>query len=119
MRTPQSSIAPRDIVEVDFPFKSGDGSKVRPALVIYKTPEACDRGVLVVLPVTSSPQAVCDTDVALVDWQSAGLSKPSTVRCHRTAFINVSRVKRTFGTISELDWQEVKDVLRRVFCSEG
>jgi len=60
-----------------FPFTSGTGSKVRPVLVLFDLQQDA-----VICRVTSAHRSG-PLDVALNDWQIAGLLKPSVARVDR------------------------------------
>ncbi len=82
-----------------FPFTSGTGSKVRPALVLFDLQQDA-----VICRVTSVHRSG-PLDVALNDWQTAGLLKPSVdrlVTAEKTIFI------RRLGVLSPADLAAVR-----------
>lgn len=106
---------PRDVVLVEFPFSDMTGSKLRPAVVVSSPsyPD-CENEVIVLMITSQIERAACETDCPLWDWQDAGLKTVSAVRC-RPATIRIERVKSRLGRLSEQDWQQVRECLRRAF----
>jgi mRNA interferase MazF len=122
MQTSQKpNYQPGDVVIVAaVPYPDGSGAKIRPSVVV-STPEfssGCDSN-LIILRITSSPRATCDTDVPIVEWREAGLDKPSIVRCF-PATVGTSLIVRKIGTLTPQDWQEVCEAMRRaIACFTG
>jgi mRNA interferase MazF len=103
---------PGDLVLVDFPFTASGPGKPRPALVIL---DAGDADV-VLARVTTQTQNT-PFDVAISDWQQAGLLAPSTVRLHKLATLAKSRVRRHLGSLAVGDRQQVGAVLQSIAAS--
>jgi mRNA interferase MazF len=99
---------PGDVVLVKFPFTSGTGSKLRPALVILDTGDAD----LVVARITTQSN-ISPFDVPLMDWRGAGLLAPSNARLHKLATLEKSDIQRTLGCLQAADRQSIAVVLRR------
>ena len=99
---------PGDVVLVKFPFTSGTGSKLRPALVILDTGDAD----LVVARITTQ-SSISPFDVAVMDWRGAGLLAPSIARLHKLATLEKSDIHRTLGSLQATDRQIIAVVLRR------
>ncbi len=99
---------PGDVVLVEFPFTSGAGSKLRPALVILDTGDVD----LVVARITTQ-SSNSPFDVAVTDWRGAGLLAPSIARLHKLATLEKSDIHRTLGRLQATDRQSVAVVLRR------
>ena len=100
---------PGDVVLVKFPFTTGAGAKLRPALVLLDAGDAD----LLVARVTTQP-SFTPFDVAVVGWRQAGLLAPSNVRLHKLATIEKSDIHRTIGRLESNDRQSVAGSLRRV-----
>lgn len=100
---------PGDVVLVAFPFTSGPGSKVRPALVILDTG---DLDVVVTRITTQS--ASSPFDVALADWRGAGLLAPSSLRLHKLATLAKADIQRKLGRLQATDRQTVTAGSRRI-----
>src|SRR5262249_34951772 len=97
-----TSCQPGDVVLVDFPFTTTSADKSRPALVIL---DAGDADLVLVRIKTQKYQTPFDLEI--LDWQTAGLLAPSTVRVHKLATLIKVRVQRTLGSISTSDRQRV------------
>ena len=72
-----------EIVLIEVQFHQTQGSKIRPATVVLDSGDED----FVAAPVTSRPSAT-EFDLVLVDWRSAGLNVPSTVRLHKIAVLS-------------------------------
>ena len=81
LRKTRSTIPPVDmfgeIFLCEFPFTSGSGSKIRPALILFDLKEDA-----IICRVTSVARNG-PLDIAITDWQRAGLLKPSVARLDR------------------------------------
>jgi mRNA interferase MazF len=103
---------PGDVVLVPFPYRDRLAERARPAVVV---PAAAynEYGDVVIAAITSHPPRVA-MDVALVDWATAGLRLPSTVRM---LFATVARARILLhtGHLTEGDWLQVQERLRMVF----
>ena len=91
-------------------FSDGQGAKRRPVLVVH---DFGDDDLLVV-PITSQHPRVV-TDLILLDWKSAGLKLPSTVRVEKLATIEKSCVARKLGVLPSAELVRVKETLAAVF----
>ena len=91
-----------DIYICEFPFTSGVGNKVRPALVLFDLHQDA-----VICRVTSVLRAGA-LDVTLNDWQSAGLLKPSVARLDRIMTAEKTIFLRKLGQLSAADLQAVR-----------
>lgn len=100
-----TSFQPGDLVLVAFPFTGAGQTKNRPALVVLDTGDA--DGVLA--------RVTTPLDIALTEWQASGLLAPSTVRLHKIATIEKTRVKRVLGSLQPLDRQQVSTVMRQTY----
>jgi len=91
-----------DVYICEFPFTSGVGSKVRPALVLFDLPLDA-----VICRITSVLRAG-PLDVTLNDWQTAGLLKPSVARLDRIVTAEKTIFLRKLGQLSAADLQAVR-----------
>ena len=69
----------------------------------------------VAAPVTSQPRS-SEYDLALADWQAAGLNVPSSVRVHKLTVLPKSDVVRNLGSCSDSDREALLKVLCLAFC---
>lgn len=102
----------RDVLLVPCAYRDRLAEKTRPAVVVSGS--AYNRlGDLVVAAITSRPLRF-PMDYELLDWQSANLQFPSTVRMLATVAEN--RVAHQIGQLSDRDWIAVQDRIQRVFA---
>ncbi len=102
---------PGDLVLVAFPYSGSAQSKRRPALVVL---DAGDADV-VVARVTTQPHRT-PNDVAIGDWQGAGLLAPSVVRTHKLATIEKALIRRQLGSLQSPDRQRVSAQIRQAYA---
>lgn len=70
-----------DVVLVQFPFSSQKAFKKRPAVVVSRSAYNSARPDVVIMAITSQfNSANFVGDVPIVDWQAAGLLKPSAIK---------------------------------------
>ena len=103
-----------EVVLIRVLFHHGVGGKVRPAVVVL---DAGDDD-FVAVPVTSQAR-VSGFDLALEDWQGAGLNVASYVRVHKLAVLAKGEVVRRIGSLVERDVEAVQALLCRAFCRDG
>jgi len=96
-----------EIIICQFPFTSGAVSKVRPALVLFDLQQD-----VLICRVTSA-QSRGSLDVVLVDWQAAGLLRPSVARLDRVVTAEKSVLIRRLGVLSSRDMESVRSVWNR------
>ena|SRR5712692_5819377 len=85
-----------------FPFTSGEGSKIRPALVLFDLQHD-----VIICRVTSILHHG-PFDVRLNDWSSAGLLKPSVARIDRIITAEKRIFLRRLGQLSASDKEDVR-----------
>jgi mRNA interferase MazF len=94
-----------DVVLVDFPFSSGTGAKVRPALVLQS--DINNRRLLntIVAMISSNTRhsAVAATqllvDPSVPDGRQSGLLHPSVIKCENAFTVEQRLVHRTIGRL--------------------
>jgi mRNA interferase MazF len=100
-----------DIVLVPFPFTDQSASKKRPSVVISSDHYDYERPDLIVIAVTSQIKpASAFGELTLVEWQTAGLIKPSVIKPVLTT-LEKSLVLRKLGQLQIGDWQALKQLL--------
>lgn len=92
-------------------FHQTQGSKIRPALVLLDSGD----DDFVAAPITSQAR-VAECDLALVDWQNAGLNVPSFVRIHKLTVLPKTDFVRRLGACSETDQDALRELLCKTFC---
>lgn len=96
-----------EIFLCQFPFTSGTGSKVRPALVLFDLQQEA-----VICRVTSVHRSG-PLDVALNNWQTAGLLKPSIARLDRLVTAEKTIFIRRLGVLSPADLAAIRTAWNR------
>jgi mRNA interferase MazF len=92
-----------DIVLVPFPFTNQAASKRRPAVVVSNRAYSTVRPDVVVMAVTSQLRANSGLgEIAISQWQIAGLLKPSTVK-PVFATLEQGLVLRQLGALASAD----------------
>jgi len=86
----------------EFPFTSGLTSKPRPVLCLFDP-----RQDIIICRITSV-QRTGKLDIALADWQQAGLAKPSVARLDRIVAAEKSVLRRRLGELSARDKEAVR-----------
>lgn len=92
-----------------FPFTSGRGAKARPVLALVDLEADC-----LVCRITSVPHQG-SLDLAISDWEKAGLEKPSVVRLSRLVTIEKSLLKVRIGKLSGKDLSLVRKTWNEQF----
>ena len=105
---------PLEIVVVPFPFTDRRTSKRRPALVVSSAPfnDAHDQAILAMITTAAGEWP---SDVALRDWEEAGLNAPCKVR-FKLFTLDHTLILRRIGALSKRDGAAVKDALRRLMA---
>ena len=87
-------------------FEEGDGGKQRPVLVL-------EDGIVYViaLMITSHEQRDLYGEYDITKWQSAGLTKPSTIRTSRKLHLEEQDLIRKMGELQPLDIVLLKRIL--------
>ncbi len=89
-----------NVLVINFPFTDGSGSKRRPVLVIKETND----GDMLIAKITSQSYNT-EFDLAISDWQEAGLTSPSFLRMHKIQTLHSSLV---FGHVGRLTNSDLK-----------
>lgn len=103
----QPSYRRGEVILISFPFSDAIGREKRPGLVVLDTGDED----LVVARITRHPVR-SDFDVAIEDWQGAGLLFPSTVRLDKVVTLEKQLVERKLGELSQNDENRVEGILR-------
>ena len=101
------------IALVRFVFADEAGAKRRPVLILSGDEYHAGRHEVIVAAVTSNLARLLPGDLALDEWEVAGLPKPSVVTgILRT--IKSGMIERTIGRIGIRDLRAYEDRLRQV-----
>ena len=106
------SFAPFDIVVVPFPYSDRLAEKRRPALVVSAAVLGDELDRLWVAMITTDRGRRLIGDTAITDLTVAGLPAESLVRASKIATIEVDRVLRRAGRLSDQDLAAASAALR-------
>ena len=106
-----------DVVLVDFPFASGSGQKLRPAVVIQSDPYNRRLATTILAPITSNTRHTREAtqvavDPATPDGSPTGLLKPSAIKCENLATVEGRLVRRKIGALGPTLTAELDLALR-------
>lgn len=109
-----SSDAPqaREVWHARFDFDGGKGYKYRPVIVIGSNGD----GSAVIMVTSSTNKLHLEHDYPLIDWEAAGLMKPSIARIDRIATIPTSYLETSgkLGRLTEIDINAIKQTLSKI-----
>ncbi len=106
-----------DVVLVDFPFSSGTGQKLRPAVVVQNDHNNRRLASTILAPITSNtrhhgePTQVL-IDVSLADGQRTGLLRDSVVKCETLATVETRLIRRKIGTLASAHVAKMEAALK-------
>jgi mRNA-degrading endonuclease toxin of MazEF toxin-antitoxin module len=106
-----------DIVLTRFPFSSGTGGKLRPALVVQ-----CDRNNrrltnIILVAITTTTHRSGEPTQFLIDprtpeGKQSGLLRTSVITCENLATVALSLIVRTIGSLPAVAMAAVNDCLK-------
>lgn len=103
-------VQPFDVVVVPFPYSDRLAEKRRPALVISHPDLPQRLGRVWVAMITSVAHEELG-DMALLDREAAGLPVASTLRASKIATLDVDRIIRVAGRLSDVDQKQARRAL--------
>lgn len=106
---------PGDVVLVRIKFTANDQTKKRPAVILTNDNYHNSRADAIVVALSSKIDNPYYGDYYLLDWQSAGLPKPSKAK-GIIETIDRTTIEKTFGTLSSNDFINLKDCIRTMLC---
>ncbi len=103
---------PGSVVLLALPFSNTVTFKLRPALVLLDTGD----NDIIVSRITSK---ILQTpfDVEIIEWQQAGLMRPSVVRLHKVNTLEKGLIDRQLGVLESNDWQQVRQRIQQIWSS--
>ncbi|WP_240906732.1 hypothetical protein [Sutterella wadsworthensis] len=110
--TPQ----PYEVWRIPFVFDDQpDVFKFRPVIIGGIGKGGVELMLLSVKVTSHPPRQGIEGEIPLLDWQAAGLSKPSTARCSKTILVPLSVFvgQRKYGKLSQRDQLVVRAALER------
>lgn len=96
-----------EIVLLAFPYTDHTALKKRPAMVLLDTE---DGDILVARVTTQSYPS--PYEVALSDWEAAGLLAPSFVKVNKLATLKAALIEKKLGNLSEPDLGLIRGKLK-------
>lgn len=98
------TVARGDVVLVDFPFASGGGSKLRPALVVQSDHNNGRLTNVIIAAITTTTHRQAEAtqlfiDVTTSEGQRSGLLRNSVVTCENILTIAQAIVQRKIGEL--------------------
>lgn len=103
-----------EIVLVPFPFTNQAESKKRPAVVISSAAYHTNRPDLLIMAITSQAHTAPDfATFPVIDWQAAGLLKPSFAK-PVIATLEQVLVIRSMGNLSPRDQQSLRQMIAQI-----
>ncbi len=106
-----------DVVWVDLdPVRRGEANKRRPAVVVSndganRTAQSLGRGVVTVVPVTTSTERVYPFQV-LLPAGSSGLTEPSKAQAEQIRSVSVERLGKVVGRLPNDLLVDLDDAIR-------
>ena len=106
-----------EVVLVHYPFASGTGSKLRPALIVQNDQNNQRMTNVIVAAITSTTHRSGEAtqrfiEVATPAGQQSGLVKDSVVTCENLATITQGRVTRVIGSLPDDVMAEINECLK-------
>ena len=108
------TLQPGEIVLIRMQFHQAAGAKVRPAVVLLDTGD----NDFVAAPIASKSRS-SEFDLALSEWQQAGLNVASTIRLHKLTALAKIDVARRIGVLSASDRARLFELLSRMFSGNA
>ena len=98
---------PMEVWLADIPFDNGQGSKIRPVIVVRENNGKFD----VVMMTSSKPNS--EKDFILMDPESAGLEYGSTVKAGKIYSVTSFKFRQKKGNLSDYDREELGTRIRK------
>jgi mRNA interferase MazF len=91
-----------DVVLVEFPFASGAGQKLRPAVVVQNDANNRRLATTILAPITSNTRhqnepTQVSVDPGTPDGSPTGLLRPSAIKCENLATVETQLIRRRIG----------------------
>ena len=106
---------PGTVVLVRIKFTVNDQTKKRPAVILTDDNYHNSRADAIVVALSGRLTNQYYGDYELSDWRVAGLPQPSKAK-GIIQTIDRTTIEQTFGTLSDNDFNNLKDCIRTVLC---
>jgi mRNA interferase MazF len=100
------------VILLKLPFSDAVTFKLRPVLVMLDTG---DDDVIVARITSQITQTAFDVEI--IEWQQAGLMRPSVVRLHKINTVEKRLLERQLGTLQPDDWRKVRQYIQQIWSS--
>jgi len=105
-----------DIVLIPFPFTDQTTTKKRPAVVVSSADYHRNHPDIILMAITSQiKSSMAFGEVTLIQWEAAGLLKPSIIKPVFTT-VDKNLVIKNLGQLHEEDKQALKKALQTILC---
>jgi mRNA interferase MazF len=106
-----------DVLLVRYPFSSGVGAKVRPALVVQNDQNNRRLSNIIMVAITTTTHRSGQPTQLLIEAASpigrqAGLLRDSVVTCENLATIDKGLILRNIGSLPAIVMDEINDCLK-------
>lgn len=104
-----------DIVLVPFPFTDQTTTKKRPAVIISSEQYQHNKPDIILMAITSQTSTIQTFgEIAILDWQSAGLLKQSLIKPVVTT-LEKQLILRRLGKLNIEDQKRLKKAIKKIF----
>jgi mRNA interferase MazF len=103
---------PGSVILLKLPFSDAVTFKLRPVLLLLDTG---DNDVIVARITSQTTQTAFDVEI--IEWQQAGLMRPSIVRLHKLNTVEKRLLERQLGTLQSNDWEKVRHHINQIWSS--
>lgn len=98
------------VILLKLPFSDTVTFKLRPVLVLLDTG---DDDIIVARITSQITQTVFDFEI--IEWQQAGLMRPSVVRLHKINTVEKRLLDRQLGVLQPNDWEKVRQRIQQIW----
>ncbi len=103
-----------DIVVVPFPYAEREKAKRRPAIIVA-APKTDGKNLLYwVMMITSADQTKWQGDVAILDYESLGLSRPCIIRMAKMTTLQGDVILRKLGSLDAAGRKKIRAGLKQL-----
>ncbi|MCY4220707.1 MAG: type II toxin-antitoxin system PemK/MazF family toxin [Thiotrichales bacterium] len=109
---------PFDVVVVPFPFSDREAERRRPAVIVSSLDFNANHDQSVLAMITTAGGGEWPSDIAIRDWNEAGLSLPCKVRL-KLFTLDDALILRRAGALSDRDAEAVRTSLVRFLAVDA